>query len=268
MSYHITSLGAEDNPDAAAYDAFIKEAAKRNYGTSDDDLRAYAKTAGAAGASAGCAAAGAAVAAPLCAYAGGVIGGEVYDAVKTVLGGGRNPAVSALVKQMYSVYDAAIAEIRRATGSSAAEAESRIAEAHVAPYYGSGTVPLTRQRFRDLIDIIQEKKVGGDARQRGVNLLRKYRDAAIMVGAYWAGISREDYAQQEAKSNSPPSPPEAPGYQQDQAEARAKHNALQKEAEAAEKRISESNASTGKLLLAGGGLLLLGAGYLAMRKKR
>lgn len=80
---------AEDvDVSGSAYDGMVKEMQSRDFGTSDDDLKAYAQAAGGAAGAAGCAYVGAAAIAPLCAEIGGTVAGKVYDFIKNIFSSG------------------------------------------------------------------------------------------------------------------------------------------------------------------------------------
>jgi hypothetical protein len=78
-------LGGEEqpSPQKAGGDAALAEAAKRNYGTTKEDVEAYGAAAGAAGAVAVCCAAGGVgcAAALLCGTIGGAVGGAIVGAI-------------------------------------------------------------------------------------------------------------------------------------------------------------------------------------------
>jgi hypothetical protein len=65
-----------------SYAAAAEEAEARDWGTSREDVNAYASAAGTAAGAAACSAVGAAAAAPLCGYIGGEVAGWISDTVQ------------------------------------------------------------------------------------------------------------------------------------------------------------------------------------------
>jgi len=86
------STTASDDVGGSAYDAALAEFESRDFGTEDEDLKAYAKVGGAAAGAAACAAVGAPELSPICASIGGKAAEVIYDGIQYITHSGPTPA--------------------------------------------------------------------------------------------------------------------------------------------------------------------------------
>lgn len=107
FGFGLSGSGGTGDGGAGAGQAILDELEARDYGTSTEDIRAYATTAASVGAAAGCAALGAAPAAPVCAGIGAAVGGVIFDAVVALFGNAEREAALERERERWAAYNSA-----------------------------------------------------------------------------------------------------------------------------------------------------------------